>query len=45
MRIAFKVQTLLLRLPSGELLPARDGVHFPLGESEMTWHLNYFRAG
>ena len=45
MRIAFKIQTLLLRLPSGELLPARDGVDFPLGEHEMTWHLNYFRAG
>ena len=45
MRIAFKIQTLLLRLPTPELLPARDGVHFPLGEHEMTWHLNYFRAG
>ena len=45
MRIAFKIQTTLMRLPSGELLPARDGVDFPLNEGEMTWHLNYFRAG
>ena len=45
MRTAFKIQTLLMRLPTAELLPARDGVHFPMGEHEMTWHLNYFRAG
>lgn len=44
MRTAFKIQTLLMRLPSTELLPARDGVHFPMAEQEMTWHLNYFRA-
>lgn len=43
MRVAFKIQTLLLHLPASELLPARDGVHFPLSESEMRWHLNYFR--
>lgn len=45
MRIAFKIQTLILRLPTRELLPARDGIGFPLGESEMRWHLNYFRVG
>jgi uncharacterized protein (DUF2336 family) len=44
MRVAFKIQTLLMRLPTTELLPARDGVDFPLGEHEMLWHLNYFRA-
>ena len=32
----------LLRLPAGELLPARDGVRFPLTEDQMRWHLNYF---
>ncbi|HEX2594622.1 MAG TPA: DUF2336 domain-containing protein [Rhizomicrobium sp.] len=42
MRIAFKVQTFLMRLPTGELLPARGGVHFPLTEEEMRWHLSYF---
>ena len=33
-----------LELPDagGELLPARDGVHFPLTDDEMLWHLNYF---
>lgn len=42
MRVAFKVQTLVMRLKGGELLPARDGVDFPLTEDEMLWHLNYF---
>jgi uncharacterized protein (DUF2336 family) len=42
MRIAFKIQSYLLRLPAGELLPARGGVHFPLTEEEMQWHLSYF---
>jgi uncharacterized protein (DUF2336 family) len=42
MRVAFKIQTQLLHLPSGELLPARNGVHFPLSEDEMRWHLSYF---
>ena len=42
MRTAFKVQSFILRLPSHELLPARDGVHFPMGENEMRWHLGYF---
>jgi uncharacterized protein (DUF2336 family) len=45
MRIAFKIQTLLLRLPSDELLPARDGIRFPMAEQEMRWHLEYFRTG
>jgi hypothetical protein len=31
-----------MRLKGGELLPARDGVDFPLSEDEMLWHLNYF---
>ena len=42
MRIAFKLQTFVMRLGAGELLPARDGVRFPLSEDEMLWHLNYF---
>jgi uncharacterized protein (DUF2336 family) len=42
MRVAFKVQSLVMRLKGGELLPARDGVDFPLSEDEMLWHLNYF---
>jgi len=42
MRVAFKIQTLLLHLPANDTLPARDGVRFPLSEKEMLWHLNYF---
>jgi uncharacterized protein (DUF2336 family) len=42
MRTAFKIQTFVMRLPAGELLPARGGVGFPLSESEMRWHLDYF---
>lgn len=42
MRVAFKIQTLLLKLPAHEVLPARAGVSFPLPREEMRWHLNYF---
>lgn len=42
MRVAFKIQTHLLHLPAPELLPARGGVHFPLTDDEMRWHLGYF---
>jgi uncharacterized protein (DUF2336 family) len=42
MRAAFKIQTSVMRLPARELLAAREGVHFPLGEDEMRWHLAYF---
>jgi uncharacterized protein (DUF2336 family) len=42
MRIAFKIQTLALKLPADELLPARAGVSFPLSEEEMRWHMSYF---
>jgi uncharacterized protein (DUF2336 family) len=42
MRISFKIQTMLLKLHADELLPARAGVSFPLGEDEMRWHLSYF---
>ena len=42
MRVAFKIQTVLLHLASAELVPAREGMHFPLSEDEMRWHLSYF---
>ena len=42
MRVAFKIQTCLLHLPAQQVLPARDGVHYPLSEEEMRWHLEYF---
>ena len=44
MRIAFKVQSFVLKLSAGELLPARAGVHFPMTEDEMRWHLGYFNV-
>jgi uncharacterized protein (DUF2336 family) len=42
MRVAFKIQTLVMKLPGQELLPARGGVNFPLSKEEMRWHLAYF---
>jgi uncharacterized protein (DUF2336 family) len=42
MRTAFKIQSLIMRLKGTDLLPARTGLHFPLGEEEMRWHLSYF---
>ena len=42
MRVAFKIQTFLMKLPSREVLPARGGTAFPLSKEEMRWHLNYF---
>lgn len=42
MRVAFKIQTFILKLASADILPAREGVHFPLTEDEMRWHLSYF---
>jgi uncharacterized protein (DUF2336 family) len=44
MRTCFKIQTLVMRLPASELLPARGGVEFPLSDAEMKWHLDYFGA-
>jgi uncharacterized protein (DUF2336 family) len=42
MRTAFKIQSFVMRLPADELIPARDGIGFPMPESEMRWHLSYF---
>jgi uncharacterized protein (DUF2336 family) len=42
MRVAFKIQGLIMKLPAGELLPARAGLHFPLTPQEMRMHLNLF---
>jgi uncharacterized protein (DUF2336 family) len=42
MRVAFKIQTFLMKLPSRDILPARGGIGFPLSKEEMRWHLNYF---
>jgi uncharacterized protein (DUF2336 family) len=42
MRTAFKIQRFIMKLPTDQLLPARDGVRFPLTDDEMRWHLGYF---
>jgi uncharacterized protein (DUF2336 family) len=42
MRVAFKIQTFLMKLPSRDVLPARGGIGFPLSKEEMRWHLTYF---
>jgi hypothetical protein len=44
MRVAFRIQNFVMKLKAGELLPARAGVHFPMTEDEMRWHLNYFEV-
>ncbi len=42
MRAAFKIQRFVMKLPADELLPARNGIRFPLADDEMRWHLSYF---
>ena len=42
MRVAFKIQTGIMKLSSRDLLPARGGIGFPLTKEEMRWHLGYF---
>ena len=42
MRVAFKIQSFVTRLPPTELLAARGGKSFPLSEEEMRWQLSYF---
>ncbi len=42
MRVAFRIQRSVMKLPADELLPAREGVRFPLSDDEMRWHLGYF---
>lgn len=42
MRVAFNLQTQVMRLTGSDLVPARRGIDFPLSEDEMRWHLGYF---
>lgn len=44
MRLAFKIQSFVMKLSASEVLPARAGVHFPMTEDEMRWHLGYFNV-
>ncbi len=42
MRVAVKIQNVLLRLPNAKVVLAREGIHFPMTPDEMNWHLRYF---
>ena len=42
MRASFKIQTSIMRLSAREMVPARNGVLFPMTEEEMRWQLGYF---
>ena len=44
MRVAFKIQTFIMKLPSRDIMPARGGIGFPISKDEMRWHLNYFNV-
>ena len=42
MRVAFKIQSYVMKLPAHALLPARGGLSFPLTPEEMNWQLSCF---
>jgi uncharacterized protein (DUF2336 family) len=44
MRVAFKIQTSVMRLRAGDVIPARNGKDFPLTQEEMCWQLTYFNV-
>jgi hypothetical protein len=44
MRVSVKIQSTLVKLPSAKMALARDGVHFPMTQDEMEWHLGYFQS-
>ena len=43
-RVAVKIQNVLARLPTSKVVLAREGIHFPMTQDEMLWHLSYFQA-
>lgn len=42
MRTAYELQTKFALVPAAQLLHAKDGRHYPIGENELEWHLSYF---
>jgi uncharacterized protein (DUF2336 family) len=42
MRVAFKLQTFVMKLPAHALLAARGGVNYPMTPEEMSWQLTCF---
>ena len=44
MRVSVKIQAVLAKLPNTKMALAREGVHFPMTQDEMEWHLSYFQT-
>jgi uncharacterized protein (DUF2336 family) len=42
MRVSVKIQAAVAHLQGTKMVMAREGIHFPLSQEEMAWHLNYF---
>ena len=42
MRTAFRLQTEFALVPPSQLVPAKNGVDYPMDEAELVWHLSYF---
>jgi hypothetical protein len=42
MRFAIRLQARFGGVPAAEILPARDGIDFPLTEEDMNWQLEFF---
>ena len=42
MRTALAIQTYIAHVPRESIVLPRDGIDYPLDESEMRWHLQYF---
>ncbi len=42
MRTAYELQTKFALVPAAQLLSAKDGRHYPIGDNELEWHLSYF---
>jgi hypothetical protein len=42
MRTALAVEIFVANIPPEERVLPRGGVDYPMAESEMRWHLNYF---
>ncbi|MEQ8268448.1 MAG: DUF2336 domain-containing protein [Parvibaculum sp.] len=42
MRTALAIQTYVAHVPKGNLVLPREGIDYPMDETEMEWHLQYF---
>lgn len=44
MRVSAKIQNVVAKLPRAKMALAREGMHFPMTQEEMEWHLSYFQT-